>query len=107
MKTVVDIISTFNKNEKVALIHKTGFRTFKLTYDELYKKILKTSSFFENSGLQKGDKIIIWGYNSPQWGIAFLAAALRGIILVPIDYMATGDMVKKIHKIVKSKLIVF
>ena len=106
MKTVADIVTNFRSNDKIAIIYKTGFRTFRFTYVQLYDQIIKTAGLLEKYGLKKGDKIIIWGYNGPDWGIVFLAAALKGIIVVPIDYMALQDYVARIQSIVKAKLIV-
>ncbi len=105
MKTVADIISGFEKWNKPALIHKTGIRTFTLSYSELHQKILQTSAYMDSQGIKKGDKILLWGFNSPEWGIVFLAAALKGVVIVPIDFLATGDFVQKIHDQVKAKAI--
>lgn len=105
MKTLVDIVSKFRRRDKIALKYKSGFRTFSLSYAELYDKIVRTCFFFEQLGIKKGDKVILWGYNSSQWGIAFLAAAIRGIVIVPVDYIARGDYVERVQNIVKAKLI--
>ncbi|MES2971128.1 MAG: AMP-binding protein [Patescibacteria group bacterium] len=105
MKTVVDLIKSFEEWDKTAVVQKTGYRTFKHSYREFHQDILRTATLLENAGLSKGDKLIIWGYNSPQWGTVFLAAALKGVIVVPIDFLATGDFVGKIQQQIKAKLI--
>ncbi len=105
MKTVGDIISSFDNWDKPALIYKTGIRTFTLSYSELHQKILQTAAYMDSQGLNKGDKLLLWGFNSPEWSIVFLAAASRGIVIVPIDFLATGDFVQKIHEQVQAKVI--
>lgn len=106
MNTLVDLIESFQEHSnKPALVNKTGFRTFSRSYQELYNDVLRTASFLESQNLVKDDKLILWGYNCPEWGIVFLAAALKGIIVVPIDYLATGDFVEKIQDQVKAKLV--
>jgi long-chain acyl-CoA synthetase len=52
---------------------------------------------FENSGVQKGDKIALCGRNSANWAVAFLATLTYGAIAVPILHEFTAD---QIHNIV-------
>lgn len=106
MKTVLDIVMHFKEIEKVALVNKTGYRTFRTTYAQLFEKVAKTATLFERLHIKKGDKLIIWGYNCPEWATVFLAAASKGIMVVPIDNMALPEHVKRIQEIVSAKLIV-
>lgn len=105
MKTIPDIIETFKHRDKTAILYKTGFKTFTYSYKELYTNILKTQNYLEELGLKKGDKILLWGYNGPSWITVFLACARSGIVIIPIDYMATSDFVEKIQSQVKAKVI--
>lgn len=105
MKTIADLVAGFRDKEWEAIINKTGYRTFRLTYSELFEKVAKTAALIEKLGLEKGDRMMLWGYNCPEWAILFLAAASKGIIIVPIDYMALPDYVKRISGIVSAKLI--
>ncbi|MBI3037217.1 AMP-binding protein [Candidatus Woesearchaeota archaeon] len=106
MKTVLDIVMRFKELEKAALVNKTGYRTFTTTYAQLFEKVAKTASLLERLRIKKGDKLIIWGYNCPEWATVFLAAATKGIIVVPIDHMALPEHVKRIQDIVSAKLVV-
>ncbi len=105
MKTIADIINSFRDNGRAAFVNKTGYRTFKTSYSQLRTKIMQAASFLEHIGLGKGDRMIIWGYNCPEWGIIFLAAAFRGVIAVPVDHMAMPEHVERIQSIVKAKAI--
>ena len=105
MKTIADIVESFRDNPKIALVNKTGYRTFKVTYAQLFEKVAKTASLLDRLGIKKGDRITIWGYNCPEWAVMFLAAASKGIIAVPIDFMALPEHVKKINEIVSAKAI--
>ncbi len=105
INTVGDIVETFQKREKTALIYKSGFRTFKLSYKELFEKIQQTQNLLSENNLKKGDSILLWGYNSFEWDIVFLAAARMGVIVVPIDYLAIEDFVQKIQKEVNAKML--
>jgi len=105
MKTVADIINSFKNRDKEALVYKTGFRTFRLTYKQLYEKVQRTVALLDQLKVKKGDRIILWGYNSPDWAAVFLACAYRGVVIVPIDATAMPDFVKKIHQTVGSQVI--
>lgn len=105
MKTVADVVEGFKQWDKPAMVHKTGIRTFPVSYRQLYKQVLQMAGFLESQNLKKGDKILLWGFNSPQWSTVFLAAAIRGIIVVPVDFLAVGEFVEKIQEQVKAKAI--
>ncbi len=55
-----------------------------LTYNELFRSVSGMAAMLKRQGVIKGDKIAILGENSPNWGIACLAAMHIGAIVVPI-----------------------
>lgn len=75
----------------------TDFKGVTLQYHDVARKIEKLHILFENSGVQKGDKIAMCGRNSANWAVAFLATLTYGAIAVPILHEFTGD---QIHNIV-------
>lgn len=105
MKTVADIIESFTHRNKDAIVYKTGYRSLRLTYKELHKKIMQTAAFLEEQDINKGDTLLLWGFNSPNWTIVFLACAYKGIIIVPIDAKALPEFVEKIYHAVHPKAL--
>ena len=75
----------------------TDYKGQTLQYHDVARKIEKLHILFENSGIEKGDKIALCGRNSSQWAAAFLATLTYGAIAVPIlhEFMA-----EQIHNIV-------
>ena len=75
----------------------TDYKGQTLQFHDVARKIEKLHILFENSGIQKGDKIALCGRNSSQWAAAFLATLTYGAIAVPIlhEFMA-----EQIHNIV-------
>ena len=47
-------------------------------------------------GLRKGDKVVFWSENRPEWIVAFWGCLLRGIVVVPIDYRASPDFLARV-----------
>jgi acyl-CoA synthetase (AMP-forming)/AMP-acid ligase II len=40
-----------------------------------------------NAGLRKGDRVALWAENRPEWMVVWMAAAIAGCVIVPIDYL--------------------
>lgn len=75
----------------------TDYKGQTLQFHDVARKIEKVHILFENSGIQKGDKIALCGRNSSQWAVAFLATLTYGAIAVPILH---EFMPEQIHNIV-------
>ena len=82
----------------------TDFRGRTLQYHDVARKIVKLHILFENSGVQRGDKIAICGRNSSQWASAFLATLTYGAVAVPILNEFTIDQVQHIVNHCDAKL---
>src|SRR4029079_3265002 len=54
---------------------------------------------------RKGDKVVFWSENRPEWIVAFWGCLLRGIVVVPIDYRASPDFLARVAQIVAARLI--
>ena len=57
------------------------------------------------AGLRKGDKVVFWSENRPEWIVAFWGCLLGGVIVVPIDYRASPDFLARVGRIVAAKLV--
>jgi len=55
------------------------------TYGLLKDGVWTLASFFYTKGLKKGDHLGLLSENRPEWCIAYLAAVVSGIIIVPFD----------------------
>lgn len=94
--------SILNNWDKDAL---TDYKGPTLQYHDVARKIEKLHILFENSGLQKGDKIALYGRNSSHWAVAFLATVTYGAVVVPIQHEFTPDQVYNIVNHSDSKLL--
>ena len=74
----------------------TDFKGQTLQFHDVARKIEKLHILFENSGIQKGDKIALCGRNSSQWAVAFLATLTYGAIAVPILHEFNAEPVHNI-----------
>ena len=83
----------------------TDYKGIPLQYHDVARKIEKLHILFENSGVQKGDKIALCGRNSSAWACAFLATLTYGAVAVPILHEFTQDQIYNIVNHSDAKLL--
>ena len=83
----------------------TDYKGSTLQYHDVARKIEKLHILFENSGVQKGDRIAICGRNCSQWAVAFLATLTYGAVSVPILHEFTSDQIHNIVNHSEAKLL--
>ncbi|HSW94668.1 MAG TPA: AMP-binding protein [Patescibacteria group bacterium] len=98
MNTLNEILdaSAARFGSKPALIIRPGFRTRVWTYRDLSELVPRVARYLADSGIARGDRVVIWGVNRPEYGIGFLAALRIGAILVPLDVNSLPDFAQKI-----------
>lgn len=83
----------------------TDYKGITLQYKDVARKIEKLHIMFENSGVQKGDKIAICGRNSACWAVAFLATLTYGAVAVPVQHEFTPDQIYNVVNHSEAKLL--
>jgi long-chain acyl-CoA synthetase len=83
-------------HDREALVFKTGFRSIRISYLDLYDSAYRMANWYQSHGLQKGDAVLLWAPNSPEWVAALLACSLTGVIAVPLDARVKPDFVRHI-----------
>lgn len=83
----------------------TDYKGATLQYKDVARKIEKLHIMFENSGVQKGDKIAICGRNSSNWAVAFIATLTYGAVAVPVLHEFTPEQVYNIVNHSEAKLL--
>src|SRR5438094_364771 len=107
LDTLNDIIeeSAAKFGDKDALIIKPGFRTRAWTYRDLADIVPRIARHLAESGIKKEDRVITFGVNRPEYGIAVLAALRAGAVIVPLDVNSTVDLVKKVAERTRASAI--
>ncbi|TMC44358.1 MAG: hypothetical protein E6J23_07915, partial [Chloroflexi bacterium] len=98
METLNDIleVSARKFGTKEAFIIRPGFRTRAWSYRDLNDVVPRVARYLSDSGIKKGDRVLIWGVNRPEYGIAFLATLRIGAILVPLEANYAAEFAVKI-----------
>ncbi|MBR1919494.1 MAG: AMP-binding protein [Spirochaetales bacterium] len=75
-------------------VYEPGRRSY--SYTEVHELIQKAASVMMEKGVERGDKVLLNGKNSIQWGIGYLAINYCGAVVVPIDNQMHIDRCQKL-----------
>lgn len=76
-----------------------------LTYADASAAALGFAAHLRNAGIRKGDRILFWCENRPEWVVALWACLLEGVIATPIDFRSSPAVVDRIARIVEAKAL--
>jgi long-chain acyl-CoA synthetase len=68
-----------------------GYRTEQYTYAEMWSRSLKFRTYLLEKGIKKGDVILIWAPNMPEWVIALMGALVSGVVVSPISMHSSAE----------------
>lgn len=103
--TLVDFFQDFSTARGDFLVYDDGFKSRSYTYTEMSRMARGFAARLHAAGLRKGDAVVFWGENRPEWIAAFWGCLLRGIVVVPIDYRASPDFLVRVSQIVSARLV--
>jgi long-chain acyl-CoA synthetase len=87
------------------LVFDDGYRTRTYTYADVARGARRFGARLDAHGLAKGDKVLLWGENRPEWIAALWGCLLRGVVAVPIDYRASRDLLARVGDIVGARVV--
>jgi long-chain acyl-CoA synthetase len=85
-QSLVDLFREFAKCQAECLQYDNGYRSWKYTYAQVGLAAHHFATRLHEHHIGKGDKVIFWSENRPEWVAAFWGCVLAGVIAVPIDY---------------------
>jgi long-chain acyl-CoA synthetase len=104
-ETLIDFFDDVFTSSAAFLIHDTGYRNWTYSYEQVRGAALQFAARLREKGIHKGDKVIIWGENRAEWIVVLWGCLLEGVIVVPIDYRASIDLVRRVRDIVQARSI--
>ena len=107
MQTLIELLIDIERlGSREAARWTNGLRTLAWSYAELHARIASFSRRLDDLGVRKGDRLMIWGENRPEWIAAFWGAVARGVEVVPVDFRFSADLVRRIQHECAPKLVV-
>ncbi len=83
-----------------------GFQKNKITYSELYEKILLFANGLKKYGINTNDKVALLMSNCPEFIISYFAVVSLGAVIVPINTFFVSDEVNHILKDSGAKIFI-
>ncbi|WP_243375328.1 AMP-binding protein [Geotalea sp. SG265] len=107
MQTLIDLFQTFSqRGGDIAFINRTGVRRLAYSYNDLHLLSRKMARLLADRGVAPGDRVLIWGPNSPWWGVAFWGAIVRGAVAVPVDFMSERERAETIAGLTECTVVI-
>jgi long-chain acyl-CoA synthetase len=105
-KTIHSLLDqALTRSGAIAVARQRGLRMTRWSYAWLAGTAFKFARELESRGIAKGDRVIFWGENGPEWIAAFFGCLLRGAVVVPLDEQSAPDFVDRARRQVAARLL--
>jgi long-chain acyl-CoA synthetase len=104
-ETLLDFFHDFANARGDFLVYDNGYRSRTYSYVEVARAAEAFTVRLRAANVRKGDRVIFWSENRPEWVVAFWGCLLAGIVVVPIDYQASADFLHRVQQIVQPRVI--
>ena len=104
-ETLLDFFDDFAHREASFLAYDDGYRHRDYSYAHVAAAARRFAGRLAAAGLVKGDKVIIWSENRPEWIVALWGCLLRGVVIVPIDYRASFAFLTRVAGMVSTGIV--
>ena len=101
--TLVDLFRTLEKRRGEFLVYDDGYRVRRHSYADVTRAARGFAARLIAHGVLKGDKVVLWGENRPEWIACYWGIQLAGAIAVPIDYRSSPEFADRIRGIVEAR----
>jgi long-chain acyl-CoA synthetase len=103
--TLIDFFRDLAAIRGEFLVYDDGYRRRGYTYQQVGRAARGFAAKLSAAGLRKGDKVVFWGENRPEWIACYWGCLILGVIVVPIDYRSTPDFLARVRRLVDARVI--
>jgi long-chain acyl-CoA synthetase len=104
--TLIDLFRDLDTHRGDFLVYDDGYRVRRHSYAQVTRAARGFAARLATAGVGKGDKVVLWGENRPEWIVCYWGAIISGVIVVPIDYRASLEFMQRVAAIVEARLII-
>ena len=107
VSTIADLLERSAERfpDRTALQIQRGGEWRRVTYAELRSAAAEIAARLRRMGLGKGDRVVLYSENQPEWGMAYFGAASIGIVVVPLDAQTWHREVWSIARFTEARAI--
>src|SRR5512139_2040246 len=77
--------------DREALVEVGGAHDQRITYEEMYPRVVKLANAMQSLGLEQGQKVATMAQNSADFVITYYACAMLGVTFVPLNYRSKDE----------------
>src|SRR5262245_64227977 len=90
VSTIVDLLrdAAARHGPSPCLIYRTEASRAEYPYADVLDRSLRVAALLRSKGVQKGDRVVLWGPNRPEWGFAYFVSMLLAAVVVHFDVRA-------------------
>jgi long-chain acyl-CoA synthetase len=104
-RTLADIIENFyRRGSETAYVRKYGYRNMRWSYRHVAESAYQISGELQARGVNRGDRVFLWGEDCVEWVISFLGCVLHGAVVVPMDRSASLEFAQSVCRQVDARL---
>jgi long-chain acyl-CoA synthetase len=93
------------RGAETAFARLRGLRLVRWSYARVAETAFRFARELEARGVNKGDRVLVWASNGPEWVAVFFGCALRGVVVVPLDVESAPDFVSRVQQQTKAVLL--
>ena len=101
-RTLVDFFSEFAQRPEEFIIYDDGYRRWSYTYRQVGAAARTFAAQLRAKSIAKGEKVLIWSENRPEWLAAFWGCLLEGVVAVPVDCRTSANVVLNLQRVVHA-----
>jgi long-chain acyl-CoA synthetase len=103
LQSLVSRLPRYGRRPAVGLRGSYGVRWW--SYVDLHRRAYGFAGLLREWQVGRGDRMLLWAPNSPEWVGAALGAMLRGVVVVPVDEGASPGYVRRLVDVVQPALL--
>ncbi len=104
-RTLIDFFADLAAIPGEFIVFDDGYRSWSCTYSEIAAAAEAFARRLREAGITEGRAVVIWAENRAEWIIALWGCVLEGVVLVPVDYRASADLLRRIVPIVDAQAV--
>ncbi|HVW84613.1 MAG TPA: AMP-binding protein [Bryobacteraceae bacterium] len=97
--------SAWRQNRGEFLRYEGDLGASRVTYSEAASAAQAFAEHLRTSGIAKGERVLFWGENRPEWVVALWGCLLEGVVAVPIDFRSSAALIERIAGIVNARAL--
>ncbi|MDR1586174.1 MAG: AMP-binding protein [Treponema sp.] len=91
--------------DRTAVLHRPGKQKefTRWTFGKFAEECRRIGRGLLSAGLSKGDRVVLWAENCPEWTMVWMGVANAGLVIVPVDFFVSEKECLNIIKITGAR----